>query len=148
MNVRPPPDPPSGGEGPPVLSAPLLGGEPLNLLVLATEICRRYREEFPDERGRYGEAGNAWCVHDNQHLLNWAVETVNGYFDIDHEIAWLANILEARQFPVDRLARGLDIGAHVTREAVPGIPGVQLYEVLTRSAAFVRSGAFRDYDSG
>ena len=74
-----------------MISAPLLGGEPLDLLALATEICRRYREEFPDELERYGEAGNAWCVHDNQHLLNWAVETVNGYFDIEHEVAWLAD---------------------------------------------------------
>lgn len=118
----------------------------MDLLALASEICRRYREEFPDERERYGEAGNAWCVHDNQHLLNWAVETVNGYFDIKHEVAWLANILEARQFPVQRLARGLDIGADVTRGEVDGSPGEELSRVLTSTAAFVRSGAFRDYE--
>jgi hypothetical protein len=147
MSTRPPLQPPSGGEEPPRTSAPLRGGEPLDLLVLATEICRRYREEFPDERERYGEAGNAWCVHDNQYLLNWAVETVNGYFDIEHEVAWLANILESRDFPLERLARGLEIGAGVTREAVPAKPGRDLARVLTKTAVFVRSGAFRDYES-
>lgn len=147
MTGKRPLAPPSGGDGPPLISAPLLGGEPLDLLALATEICRRYREEFPDELERYGDAGNAWCVHDNQHLLNWAVETVNGYFDIEHEVAWLANVLEARQFPLDRLARGLDIGADVTREAVEGDPGQELSRVLTSTAVFVRSGAFRDYES-
>jgi hypothetical protein len=138
--------PPGGGEEAPRLSSPLLGGKPLDLVAVATEICHRYRDEFPDEKDRYGDAGDAWCVHDNQHMLNWAVETVNGYFDIHHEIAWLANILEARQFPTDRLARNLDIGALVVREAVTGAPGTQLSQVLVSGAAFVRSGAFRVMD--
>jgi hypothetical protein len=138
--------PPSGGDEAPRMSAPLLGGEPLDLIALATAICQQYRGEFPDERDRYGEAGIAWCVHDNQHLLNWAVETSNGYFDIKHEVAWLANILEARLFPIDRLARNLDIGAEVTQREVPGEPGQKLSGVLTTSGTFVRSGAFRDYE--
>jgi hypothetical protein len=78
-------------------------------------------------------------------LLNWAVEAVNGDFDIKHEVAWLANILEARQFPVDRLARNLDICAEVTSGALPADPGNQLGEVLTSTAVFVRTGAFRGY---
>src|ERR1700712_5097937 len=98
MNARRP-NPPDGGDEAPRMSSPLLGGEPLDLVAAATEICRQYRDEFPDEEERYGDAGNAWCVHDNQHMLNWAVETANGYFDIEQELAWLANILEARQFP-------------------------------------------------
>src|ERR1700712_2032672 len=96
--------PPSGGDEAPRASSRLgARGPSLDLLTLATELCRRYRQEFPDEKKRYGDAGNQWCVHDNQHLLNWGVEAANGHLDINHEIAWLASVLEARGFPTDRL---------------------------------------------
>jgi hypothetical protein len=111
---------------------------------LATTICDRYRLEFPDEQDRYGPAGIAWCVHDNQHLLNWAAETVNGDLEMNDEVAWLANVLEARDFPPDRLARNLDIGAGVVGRMVVGPSGRQLAAVLTDAAEFVRSGDFRD----
>ena len=137
--------PPEGGEEAPRVSAPLGGGETLDLAALATAICERYRLEYPDERERYGDAGIAWCVHDNQHLLNWATESVNGELDIRQEVAWLATVLEARDFPTDRLARDLDIGAEVVLDQVGG-PGVrELAAVLTATAGFVRSGDFRDY---
>jgi hypothetical protein len=84
-------------------------------------------------------------VHDNQHLLNWATESVNGELDIRQEVAWLATVLESRDFPVDRLARGLDIAAEVVLDRVGGDGGRQLAAVLTDTAGFVRSGDFRDY---
>src|SRR5688572_10053367 len=62
--------PPSGH--PPPEEATVGGGPAVALRPVAEEICRRYRAEFPDERERYGDAGIAWCVHDNQHILNWA----------------------------------------------------------------------------
>jgi len=129
---------PPGGDAPPA-SAWLEDGGGLELLPLATEICRRYRQEFPDEQERYGDAGNAWCVHDNQYLLCWAVEDVNGYLDMKREVAWLARVLEARGFPLERLARGLDIGADVVAEQVRGTSGEQLADTLTGAAAYVRS---------
>jgi hypothetical protein len=58
-------EPPSGA--PPPVTAELRDGETLDLRGLAQEICSRYRAEFPDEQDRYGDAGMAWCVHDNQH---------------------------------------------------------------------------------
>lgn len=138
--------PPDGGADAPRISSPLAGGEVLDLVELATTICARYRLEFPDEQERYGPAGIAWCIHDNQHLLNWAAEEVNGEIEMNVEVAWLANILEARDFPVDRLARSLDIGAEVMiGRAVVGSPGRQLATVLTAAADFVRSGDFREY---
>jgi hypothetical protein len=130
------PDPPSGQ--PPPTEADLGDGEPLDLAALAREICRRYRAEFPDEAERYGPAGNAWCVHDNQHILIWAAGTVNGYVELDHELAWLARVLEARDFPLDRLARNLDIAAAVVREQVGGARGDGLGKVLASGGAFVR----------
>lgn len=36
---------------------------------MAQEICRRYHNEFTDENERYGPAGRAWCLHDNQTCL-------------------------------------------------------------------------------
>ena len=131
-------DPPSGQ--PPPTEATLGGDGPqLDLAALAREVCRRYRDEFPDEKERYGDAGNAWCVHDNQHLLNWAAGSVNGYVDLEREVSWLARVLEARDFPIDRLARNLEIGADVVREQVGGAPGDELAGALARAGAFVRS---------
>ena len=137
--------PPEGGEEAPTVSSSLAGGDSLDLLALAKAICELYRLEFPDERQRYGDAGIAWCVHDNQHLLNWATESVNGELDIRQEVAWLATVLEARDFPIDRLARDLDIGADVVLGQVGGSGGRKLAAVLTATAGFVRSGAFREY---
>jgi hypothetical protein len=111
----------------------------LDLYALACEVCRRYRLEFPDEVERYGDVGNAWCVHDNQYLLDWAAEATSDYLDMRDEVAWLASVLEARQFPLDRLARNLDIGADVVLHHVTGEPGAQLAGVLADAAEFVRS---------
>src|ERR1700712_368387 len=137
--------PPSGGDAAP-LSAVLADGQPLDLVVLATAICRRYREEFPDEAERYGEAGNAWCVHDNQHLLNWAVEAVNDESDMKNDVAWLASVLESRGFPVERLARNLDLAGDIAGERITGQPSGQVSGVLRDAAEFIRSyGSFRDW---
>ena len=130
-------EPPSGQ--PPPTEARLGDGVSIDLAALAREVCRRYRGEFPDEAERYGDAGNAWCVHDNQHLLNWAAGSSNGYVDFEREVAWLARVLEARDFPLDRLARNLDIGADVVREQVGGARGEELAAVLAGGGAFVRS---------
>jgi hypothetical protein len=108
-------EPPSGY--PPPAEAQLGDGPALDLGALAAEICSRYRAEFPDEEARYGDAGMAWCVHDNQHLLNWAVTEANGYGGFDRQVAWLAGVLDARDFPLDRLARDLEIAAEVVGDA-------------------------------
>src|ERR1700712_1347205 len=93
--------PPGVGEPAPRVSAALgENGPSLDLVDFATEICRRYRTEFPDEKVRYGEAGNQWCVHDNQHLLNWAVESANGQLEMIPEVSWLGGVSGARGFPL------------------------------------------------
>jgi hypothetical protein len=110
------------------MAPPERAGE-LDLVALAKEICARYRAEYPDEEERYGDAGMAWCLHDNQHILNWAVGARNGLVDLERELAWLAGVLSARDFPVERLARDLEIAA----EVVP-----DLTEELAGGARFVR----------
>jgi hypothetical protein len=128
-------EPPSGY--PPPVSAQLDDGEMLDLRALAQEISSRYLAEFADEQERYGDAGMAWCVHDNQHLLNWAVTERNGYGGFEQQLAWLAGVLEARDFPLDRLARNLDIAAAVLDEALHR--DGSLSEILLGGARFVRS---------
>jgi hypothetical protein len=56
-----------------------------------------------------------WCVHDNQHVLNWAVLSRADAIDFDQELAWLARILEHRDFPLDRLARSLELLSQAVR---------------------------------
>jgi hypothetical protein len=135
LSARPRPVPPSGQ--PPPTHAEMADGTEVDLEALAREVCERYRAEYPDEEGRYGEAGMAWCRHDNQHLVNWAVLDTRAYVSLDEQVAWLAKVLEAREFPLDRLARDLDIAAAVVGERVAG--GDAVAAALTRAAEVVRS---------
>ena len=125
--------PPSGH--PPPAEATLPDGTKLDLVALARAVCTLYRDEYPDEGERYGDAGMAWCVHDNRHILNWAVLTLDDPSGFEKEIGWLAGVLGARDFPLDRLARDLEIAADVVGQRVPdanlaaqvrsGIPAVR-----------------------
>jgi hypothetical protein len=135
VSARPRPAPPSGQ--PPPERAQMADGTEVNLEAIAREVCERYRAAYPDEEGRYGEAGMAWCRHDNQHLVNWAVLDTRDYVSLDEQVAWLAKVLEAREFPLDRLARDLDIAAAVVAERVAGSDAVAA--ALTRAAEMVRS---------
>jgi hypothetical protein len=118
---------------------PLGPGAPVDLTSLAGEICRRYHDEFPDEHDRYGDAGTAWCLHDNQYLLFWGAEAAGGHLDMRREVSWLASILESRSFPLDRLARDLEIGAQVVRGHLQPDQAEPLADVLADAAAYVRS---------
>jgi hypothetical protein len=135
VRARPRPAPPSGQ--PPPVRAELADGTVVDLEALAREVCDRYRAEYPDEEERYGEAGQQWCRHDNQHLVNWAVLHTREYVVLDEQVAWLAKVLEAREFPLDRLARDLDIAAEVVRARVPA--GGAAADALSGAAAMVRS---------
>ena len=129
--------PPPSGRPPPGTAA-LPDATELDLVSLAQETCRRYLAEFPDEASRYGPAGAAWCVHDNQHILNWAVLSLSWHVDLEKEIAWLARVLEARDFPLERLRRNLEIAAEVVElEAGEQIPA--LAAALRSAARFVAS---------
>jgi hypothetical protein len=131
---------PPTGMAPPA-TAPGPAGDELDLRVLAQAVCGRYYEEFADEDERYGDAGRQWCVHDNQHLLNWAALDVRGEVVLDDQVAWLARVLEARAFPLDRLARNLELAAAVARERVA--EGEPMAQRLGGAAAMVRArGSF------
>ncbi|HTP22902.1 MAG TPA: hypothetical protein VMJ65_25065 [Solirubrobacteraceae bacterium] len=114
--------PPSGMPPPEAVISP--HGQELDLVALARDTCVTYDAEFPDERERYGPAGAEWCRHDCQHLLNWAVLSLTEALDFEAQLAWLARVLEARDFPIPRLARCLEMLAHAVRDAVPDEPEV------------------------
>ena len=103
--------PPSGAAAPIDVEAP--DGTIVDVRELAKDVCGRYRDEFPDERERYGDAGHQWCVHDNQYLIHWAILDVRGTASLGDQVTWLARVLHARDFPLDRLRRDLELAAEV-----------------------------------
>ncbi len=127
-----PPRAPSGGAPPGVAELP--GGERLELAAPAREIARRHRAEFPDEEELYGDQGLEWCAYDNQWILSWAAADAAGFENLGKQLKWLAGILAARGYPVERLARDLEIAADVV---------APLRAVLESEADVVRSGGRR-----
>jgi hypothetical protein len=89
-------------------------GRRIALEPLARAICRRYGREF-DDSVRYGDAAHDWCVHDTQYVLAWAIQQARDEtLDLVAQIRWLASLLGARGFPLERLARNLEIASEVT----------------------------------
>ena len=127
------PAPPSGHLPPNTVA---LGGRDLDLLALARSVSDRYFAEFPDELERYGDAGVQWCRHDNQWIFVWAAGAVDGTIDIVAQTQWLARVLGAREYPVDRLVRNLEICADVAIGAIPD-QGARVAEELLRAARAV-----------
>lgn len=102
---------PPGGQAPPAYAS-----DGTALEQLASEVANRYFAEFPDDLDRYGPVARDWAIHDTKYQLAWAA---NPYVDLDAQVTWLANILAARDFPVDRLARNLVLAADVAETALP-----------------------------
>jgi hypothetical protein len=99
--------------------SPVAGSDAeIDLVALAAATCERYYAEYTDEDAVYGPVGRLWCQHDLQHLLNWAALDVAGAVDLEAQVAWLARILESRQFPLLRLSRSLELAADVVVDAL------------------------------
>ena len=79
----------------------------------AEEVARRHLERHPEDVERYGAHALAWCVHDNQYILDWAAQP---YIDFEKEIRWLAGVLDSRGYPLASLADNLEIAADVVPE--------------------------------
>ena len=104
---------PSGAAPP---TAATVAGREIELVPLAEAVAERYFEEFPEDLERYGDAARAWEVHDTSYCLHWAALDVEGFASLDREVAWLANILRSRGFPLEHLARNLELAADVVDE--------------------------------
>ena len=130
------PAPPSGVEPP--AAATLAPGEEVELVPLAEEVTRRYLEEFPDDLDRYGEVAREWGVHDTRYILAWTIGDLAGHSMLERQVDWLAGVLAARDFPLDRLARNLELAADVLGERLPERRAV-VTELLGRAAGSVRA---------
>jgi hypothetical protein len=129
--------PPSGWPPP---DRALLRGAEIELAPLAEAIADRYFGEFPEDLARYGDdVARAWELHDTRHLLNWAVNDVEGLADLRGQVTWLARILEARGFPLEHLARNLQLAADVLAERVDD--GADVAERLRAAAHGVRTSS-------
>jgi hypothetical protein len=111
---------PGGAQSPPEIAP--VGDGTLELRPIAQEVARRHELEFPDELERYGGAAHEWCVHDNLYLLSWAALDLRPLTEgiLERQLGWLARVLAAREYPLDRLARDLELGADVLEERAPG----------------------------
>jgi hypothetical protein len=126
---------PPSGAAPPATAT--LAGREVALLPLAEAVADRYFAEFPEDIERYGDAARAWEVHDTQYCLQWAILDVGESASLDREIAWLANILRSRGFPLEHLARNLELAADVTAEQL-GDAGAAVAERLRAATAVAR----------
>ena len=85
----------------------MAGGGELDLVALASEATDRFCDRVPDYEQRYADGvGRAWAMHDLQHLINWAALDVAGQTSLDEQVAWLAGVLAARDFPGSSIRRG------------------------------------------
>ncbi|HEV2058153.1 MAG TPA: hypothetical protein VGR11_02270 [Solirubrobacteraceae bacterium] len=128
--------PPSGGMAPPTTTM-LPDGTEVDLLAPARKIADEHLARHPEELERYGEAVRAWCIHDNQHLLNWAALDLAGAIDFDAQLHWLANVLAARGYPLESLADDLDTAASVLRRSPSSDARRALADRLAAAAANV-----------
>ena len=126
--------PPSGWPAPVTAT---LAGRPVALTALAEEVSARYFQEFPEDLERYGEAARAWEIHDTAHCLNWAVLDVEELASLEHQIGWLTDVLSARGFPTEQLARNLELAADVVEDRLAE-PGAGVAARLRAAAATVR----------
>jgi hypothetical protein len=122
---------PPGGAPPPRTAT--FAGEKIELTPLAEAVADRYFAEFRGDIERYGDAARAWEVHDTLYCLNWALLDLKGYTSLEKQVLWLAGIPRARDFPVEQLARNLELAAEV-------VPVPEAAERLRAAAVSVRRG--------
>ncbi len=75
-------------------------------------------------------------MHDNQYLLAWAIQDARdrtgGFVE---QALWFRDVLDHRGFPVERLARDLEIAAELVGESLATEP------LAAETVARLRSGA-------
>ena len=123
---------------PPPAHATLADGTRIDLVGAAEEVARRYFDEFPDDRERYSPEVWDWAVHDTRYILSWAAGDLNGLPMLERQVAWLARVLAAREFPLERLARNIELAGSVLAERIPE-RREEVEGLFARAAASVRT---------
>jgi hypothetical protein len=141
-------DPPSGVNPPEAFELP--DGTRIELAPLARDLCDHYYDVYPDDIERYGAAGRAWCDHDSRYLLAWALEDARaGAVDCVEQVRWLGHVLAARSFPVEQLARHVELVAAVLDGAGLGDIGTRAGERMREAAnALAPSSSLPDRSAG
>ena len=121
----------------PPATATLPDGVLLELRPLACEITDRHLRRHPEDVERYGDVAREWGIHDNQHLVNWAVLDARGVLSFPEQLRWLANVLGSRGYPLANLADNLKTGAQVIRDQVTSDHMTQLAGTLEAGAELV-----------
>ena len=57
-------------------------------------------------------------MYDNRWILSWSIMAAGGCGDFHTQLRWLAGIVQTRGYPVQWLARDLEIAAEVTVDAL------------------------------
>jgi hypothetical protein len=125
---------PSGSPPP---AAATLTGRRVALEPLAEAVADRYFSEFPEDLERYGDAARPWELHDTAYCLQWAILDVEGVESLERQVAWLRDVLDARGFPLEQLARNLELCADVVAESL-GHEGGAVAERLRAGATTAR----------
>jgi hypothetical protein len=112
----------------------LPGGEEVELVPLAERVTDRHLERHPEDVEVYGEElARQWGVHDNQHILLWAIEDR----DLAGQLAWLAGVLGARGYPVPNLIDNVRGAAGILEQELPAPHGAAVAERMRAAAAAV-----------
>ena len=126
--------PPSGVNPPQTFE--LNDGTEVDLGPLANRLCDLYYDTYPDDLERYGAAGRAWCEHDSRYLLAWGLEDARaGTVDCVAQVQWLGRVLANRSFPIERLARHVELTAAVTGSSGFGEVGQRAATRMLQAAA-------------
>jgi hypothetical protein len=88
----------------------------------------------------YGPEGQAWCDHDSRYLLAWGLEDARAQtVDCVAQVQWLARVLTARRFPIQRLARHVELTAEVLRTSELGDFGERAGERMSEASRSLAS---------
>jgi hypothetical protein len=124
-------EPPSGTNPP--ARVDLGGGDVVLLEPLAERLCDLYFAIYPDDLERYDEGvAEAWALEDAR----------AGLVDVVEQVKWLGRVLEARSFPVERLARHVELVAAVIDASIEGEVGQRAAERM-RMASEALGGSER-----
>jgi hypothetical protein len=131
-------NPPSGVNPPETFE--LADETQVDLSPLARRLCEQYYEIYPDDLERYGPAGQAWCDHDSRYLLAWALEDARAStLDCVEQVQWLGRVLAARSFPIERLARHVQLTAAILTTPELGDLGRRAADRMSYAATLLGS---------